>query len=364
MNNLKKRIGGAFLIASLFLITSVSTSHADQITLIDPSNTSYTTGAWGDDVSYRLSGIGFTFNGTYYSNVYFSTNNILSFGSADSAYEQGQITTPSISFAAGDWTVDWNGTTGSQDDSADEQLTATQNGSVITIISNGRLYPDGAGALYNAVTVTINLNGSGAATYSYTVNGAAGTDYSTATPGWTYARLQDGTLVSISQINRQAVIANPLMVATPLSMTMKDNSISCTPGTYKMSASEVKVSSFIYKLYINNQLVSTVANDPGRNIPSVMLDGAFTKLPGVISSSGITWDASAYKDFTAYCEITAFASSASSNSSSETMTDAAYKARIAAKAQAWEVERAAAVVANNTQAARDLRKRVAARSNS
>lgn len=92
-----------------------------------------------------------------------------------------------------------------------------------------------------------------------------------------------------------------------------------------------------------------------------MLQGAVTKLPGTLTGSSMTWDTSAYKDYTAHCEITAFASSASSNSSSETLADSAFKARIAAAAQAWEDQRSTATAANFTKEMREMRKRLAAR---
>jgi hypothetical protein len=253
------------------------------------------------------------------------------------------------------------------------------NGAAVNINSNtGQFF--GAGTLSSlvydntivgsyTVTLTIGANSILSRGVATEADVADETSDSNNAVGWLVLEWRQGMVnaanwkqISIVQSGVAASIpSSHLMVSEALSASMKDNSFTCTPGTYKMASSEVNVSSFIYKLYLNNQLVSTVVNDAGRIIPATMLQGAVTKLPGTLTGSSLTWDTSAFKDYTAHCEITAFASSSSSNSSSETFADSAYKARVAAAAQAWEDQRSAATAANFTKDMREMRKRLAAR---
>ena len=77
---------------------------------------------------------------------------------------------------------------------------------------------------------------------------------------------------------------------------------------------------------------------------------------------GASWDVSALKNFDARCEVYAWQSGGNIQSSSAQISDAVKTAEIAAMAKAREEERAAANAANFTKEAREMRKRIAARS--
>jgi hypothetical protein len=74
------------------------------------------------------------------------------------------------------------------------------------------------------------------------------------------------------------------------------------------------------------------------------------------------WDVSKLSNFEAHCEVTVAKGGSMFNSSSNKFEDAVKNAEKNAAAQAWEDQRAAANAANFTKEAREMRKRIAARS--
>ena len=141
----------------------------------------------------------------------------------------------------------------------------------------------------------------------------------------------------------------PLSASTtsPVSLTAAGNTLTCSPGQYNVGDSKVDVSSFIYKLYVN-----------GEDVPS--------KYPAEVSASGAKYDLSKISDYSARCEVTAVGFSSSTTTSSSSITDSAFKARVAAaqaaKSAAEDAARSAATEANFTAEARAMRKRIAERS--
>jgi hypothetical protein len=67
-------------------------------------------------------------------------------------------------------------------------------------------------------------------------------------------------------------------------------------------------------------------------------------------------------NYSAYCVVEVFGHSASLSTQTNSVQDAAFIAAANAKAEAWEDQRASATAANFTQQAREMRKRIAARS--
>ena len=153
----------------------------------------------------------------------------------------------------------------------------------------------------------------------------------------------------------------PLIAApsSPATLTSSGSSLTCSPGKYQVGSSEVAVTSYIYKLYLNNQLVSVRSYDPGNVIPSSMMGTDANLYPATISSTGATYDLSKASDYTARCEVTAVGYSSSVTTSSATISDSAYQARLAKQAADEEAARLAAVAANYSKEARDARAKAA-----
>ena len=158
-----------------------------------------------------------------------------------------------------------------------------------------------------------------------------------------------------------SITSLPLIAApsSPVTLTSSGSSLTCSPGKYQVGASEASVSTYIYKLYLNNQLVSVRSYDPGKVIPSSMMGAAADLYPATLSATGITYDLSKASDYTARCEVTAVGYSSSLTSSSATITDSAYQARLAKAAADEETARLAAVAANYSKEARDARAKAA-----
>lgn len=153
----------------------------------------------------------------------------------------------------------------------------------------------------------------------------------------------------------------PLISKGSTTLTNSGSSFTCSPSSYSVGQSEVKVDSYIYRLYVNGALNSTIAYDGGSNIALSMVKGETNKLPAALKADSATWDLSSLEDYSVRCEVTAVGYNSSVSSASETQFDAAYLARISAAAQAWEDQRAAATAANYTKEKREMRKRIAAR---
>jgi hypothetical protein len=156
-------------------------------------------------------------------------------------------------------------------------------------------------------------------------------------------------------------LIQPLRAVSSNEIQMSESIVSCKPGAYTVGQSEVKVDSYIYRLYVNGSLKSTVAYDAGSNIPAAMVKGETNNLPAALTTNSATWDLSSLKDYSVRCEITAVGYNSSVSTTSATYFDSAYQARVSAAAQAWEDQRSTATAANFTKDMREMRKRLAAR---
>ncbi len=357
--------------ATAFFLFSQSAAFADPITLVFDSapnrNISGESVAWadtenGDDDAYQLQGVTLNFDGTTYNEVFISVNSVLSFGNGDITYNEIPLT-PSISFGSQDYTVDYQGA------SADEVLTAERIGNIITITIAGRLYPDdGAGITASLNTVVITIDTSSGSSYSYTLNGAAGSDYSLTEPR-TGARLTNGEIISLSALNARSFVnhSNMLKVLSRPVLTQTDDTMSCSPGSYVFlnggSTEEAQnLGALVYTLVIDGKPVSRLGAGSYASLPSHFFPAFTQTVQGSADMKGATWDVSALKNFDARCEVYAWQSGGNIQSTSEQISDAVKAAEIAAKAQAWEDQRASATAANFTKEAREMRKRLAARS--
>jgi hypothetical protein len=367
----KKKFSKVLGLATAIFLFSQSAAIAEPITLVFDSSPNFTFGgvsteqsdsANGDDDSYQLQGVSLNLDGNYYNEVFISVNSVLSFGNGDITYEEFPAA-PSISFGSQDYTVDYNGA------SADEVLTAERNGNIITITIAGRLYPDnGAGDTAALNTVVITIDTSNGSSYSYTLNGVAGSDYSLNEPR-TGARLANGEIISLSAINARSYVSrsNALRVTTRPVVGQSGNTLSCSPGSYVFlnggSTEEAQnLGALVYTLVIDGKPVSRLGAGSYASLPSNLFPAFAQTVQGTADMKGATWDVSALKNFDARCEVYAWQSGGNIQSTSEQISDAVKAAEIAAKAQAWEDQRASATAANFTQQAREMRKRIAARS--
>lgn len=359
MNKFVRSLGVALGIA----LMGQSVASADPVAFLDGGNNAVTPA--GDDISYKLSGISVNFDGTMYTDVYFSTNNVLSFGvgAADFAdFPASNI--PSVSFNARDWTVDWAGNGGEQ---ADEYMTAELSGNILTLTTAATPFASGNPNSVTPTTTVITVSGvGGQATFSYTVNGAAGSDYSLTAPR-TAVRLLNGNLVALSAYNASKVRANSLKMVTTPTLSQSGNTMSCSPGTYKFlnggSTEEAQnLGALVYTLVVDGKAVSRLGAGSYTSLPAHFFPAITQSVSGSADMKGASWDVSALKNFDARCEVYGWQSGGNIQSSSAQISDAVKTAEIAAMAKAREEERAAANAANFTKEAREMRKRIAARS--
>lgn len=154
----------------------------------------------------------------------------------------------------------------------------------------------------------------------------------------------------------------PLVQTSPVTATIDKDVMTCSAETYKVGMSEVAISSLRYHLYINNELISTVVYDKGSNIPDAMKKALPNQVSALVSAKDALFNLSAMSSYSAHCVVEAYGYGSSASSFSNSYQDAAYIKAANAKAQAWEDQRAAANAANFTKEAREMRKRIAARS--
>lgn len=179
-------------------------------------------------------------------------------------------------------------------------------------------------------------------------------------------RNQMVTLLGTGEPAGRAATTNWIPLVTTqgsvVNSSLSGNTFSCSPAAYNVGESKIDVQSFIYRLFVNGKLSSTVVNDASRTIDASIVGTSSSSLGGKLTSSGASWDLSGLSNFEARCEVTAVAANSLNVSSSNTLQDAAFTAAANAKAQAWEAQRAAATAANFTDEARAMRKRLAERS--
>ena len=161
---------------------------------------------------------------------------------------------------------------------------------------------------------------------------------------------------------------NSLHLVTAGTITEKSNIVSCTPGTYTFlnggtTAETANIQSFVYTLLVNGKAVSTLSTDGFRSVPSHLFPTIAGNMAGSATLTGATWDLSGMSNYSVSCQVFAWQNGANVQSTTATISDSVKAAAEAAKAQAWEDQRSAATAANFTKEAREMRKRLAARSN-
>ena len=162
--------------------------------------------------------------------------------------------------------------------------------------------------------------------------------------------------------NGATPVSMPLTQVAPITASVDKNIMTCSAGTYKVGMSEVAVSSVRYHLYVNNELMSTVVYDKGSNIPDAMKTALPNKVSALVSAKDALFDLSGMSSYSAHCVVEAYGYGSATSSFSNSYQDAAFIAAANAKAKAWEDQRASATAANFTQQAREMRKRIAAKS--
>jgi hypothetical protein len=154
----------------------------------------------------------------------------------------------------------------------------------------------------------------------------------------------------------------PLVQISPVTATIDKDVMTCSAGTYKVGMSEVAISSLQYHLYVNDELMSSVVYDKEGVIPDVMKRGLINQVSALVSAKDALFNLSGMSSYSAHCVVEVYGYGSSASSFSNSYQDASYIKAANAKAQAWEDQRAAANAANFTKEARELRKRIAARS--
>jgi len=162
-------------------------------------------------------------------------------------------------------------------------------------------------------------------------------------------------------------LSNSIRVDSVGEITANEKTISCSPGTYTFlnggSTEEAQnLEALIYTLVVDGKAVSRLGAGSYTGLPSHLFPAITQSVSGTADMKGATWDVSALTNFDARCEIHAWQSGGNVQSTTAQFSDYVKTAEIAAKAQAWEKQRAAANAANFTKEAREMRKRIAARS--
>jgi hypothetical protein len=176
------------LLFAVYLLTGwlfISPAHAEGEATPEPAVTVIVT-AGGDDVSYQVPlQVSVVYDDVTYSNVYATTNSVITFGNPDGTYWT-YPNTPSVSIESRDW---W---------ALPQQMPDTH---FIISVSEGGFQVDGAyrpfGTMTGEVTnivITAQITTSGEVEYTYSVQGPL---YGGERTG---ARLNDGTVVPLAEI--------------------------------------------------------------------------------------------------------------------------------------------------------------------
>ena len=178
--------GWAFLVPSNAYATCVNYLQSQTIAAAyegDPVptvNTMDTCG--GDDTSYQIPiATTITFDGVQYSNVYATTNSVITFGQADNTYWD-YPQTPSISLYSMDWVTGWYGAPNTLD------ILYSEGGFQL----NMQAIPFGQwGAEPSTINILVAITNTGNLAVSYSYQGPA---YNNMRTG---VRLHDGSIVSL-----------------------------------------------------------------------------------------------------------------------------------------------------------------------
>jgi hypothetical protein len=195
------------LLFAVYLLTGwlfISPAYAEETPAPEPSVTVIVTNG-GDDVSYQVPlTTTVIFDDVTYSNVYATTNSVITFGNPDGTYWT-YPSTPSVSIESRDW---W---------ALPQQMPDTH---FIISVSDGGFQVDGAyrpfGTMTGEVTnivITAQITTSGQVEYTYSVQGPL---YGGERTG---ARLTDGSIVPLEQIGITEVAAPVELAPEPVAPT-------------------------------------------------------------------------------------------------------------------------------------------------
>lgn len=192
------------LLFAVYLLTGwlfISPAYAEDTPAAEPSVTVIVTNG-GDDVSYQVPlTTTVIFDDVTYSNVYATTNSVITFGNPDGTYWT-YPSTPSVSIESRDW---W---------ALPQQMPDTH---FIISVSDSGFQVDGAyrpfGTMTGEVTnivITAQITTTGEVEYTYSVQGPLYGDERTG------ARLNDGSIVPLEQIGITEVAAPVELAPTPV----------------------------------------------------------------------------------------------------------------------------------------------------
>jgi hypothetical protein len=157
----------------------------------------------GDDVGYAVPiTTTVTFDGIQYSNVYATTNSVITFGRADGTYWD-YPTTPSISIYSMDWLI-------IPSRHADEHLIINSSDGGFQVDLSARPYGNYNVTNPTNIIITAAINVDGTVAISYAVTGAT---YDTQTR--TGVRLTNGTIVTLEDYGIVHVEVAPTLAPTP-----------------------------------------------------------------------------------------------------------------------------------------------------
>ena len=332
------------LLIACFTFLGAGNSFAQEITGDDPSV------LIADAPSIRFDGVLYT-NGQ----IYYSMNNVLSFGAAATNFSgytttnalggtNGDTIIPSMSFYAFDWVADWVTA------KADENMTITTTASSISIDFAGRQFADGNSGTGPRTTlqVTINTDGNGNATYTYVQGGVA-------VAARDLCVLHSGAIYNCAgQTATSRSIAFPkspnvLRLDTAGTTTEKNNVVSCTPGKYTFlnggsTAETAKIQSFVYTLLVNGKAMSTLSSDGFQSVASHLFPTIAGNMAGTATLDGATWDLKGMSNYSAQCQVFAIQSGGNFQSVTPAAHDAV--ALAAAAEAAAKVQMAKDMIAN------------------
>ncbi len=241
-------------------------------------------------------------------------------------------------------------------------LSISFNWNYVTNDVNGSLF-DMAKYSVNSVITNLNANNipqGGSASGTVTLTNVASKDFAIIQEA--LDSVLGSASITISGFSSVLRYDNYLVGVAAPTLNIVDGKATCTSGTYKFaSGGSADTEALIYTLLIDNQPVSRVATAEAMAVAPYMYVPVAQNLAGTASKDSATWDVSKLSNYGAQCEVSAIKSSSSLKVLSNSVTDAAKLAAIAAKKTAREVERATATAANFSAEARAARKRAAAR---
>lgn len=163
----------------------------------------------GDDVSYQVPiTTAVSYDGVQYTNVYATTNSVITFGRPDGTYWDYPAT-PSISVASIDWVVYPN-------QRNDEHLIInSSDGGFQVDLSARPIWNQTTTVAPTNIVVTAAINTDGTVAISYVMSGPDWSQYNPRTG----ARLNDGTVVPLEQANIEQVEEAPVLAPAPVEPT-------------------------------------------------------------------------------------------------------------------------------------------------